>query len=49
MDLDTDVEQIRIILNNQEEYNGKVLKSILWSRKYTLDLLEKEIKMVLNP
>lgn len=48
MDLQVDSIQITHILQNQEDYNCKVLKSILWSRKYTLDLFENEIKVLLN-
>jgi hypothetical protein len=47
MDLDYDIEQIRAILKNLTEYNSKVQESILWSRKYTLDLFENEIKELL--
>ncbi|KAB1156557.1 glycosyltransferase [Flavobacterium luteum] len=49
MNLSFDVDQIRIIISNQELYNDKVIKSILWSRKYTLDLFENEIKELLSP
>lgn len=48
MDLDYDIEQIRAILKNLTEYNSKVQESILWSRKYTLDLFENEIKELLH-
>jgi glycosyltransferase involved in cell wall biosynthesis len=48
MDLKEDLEQITRILQNQEDYNSKVLESVLWSRKYTLDLFENEIKGLLN-
>lgn len=49
MNLNADVDKIKMIINNQELYHGKVLKSILWSRKYTLDLFENEIAALLNP
>ncbi len=49
MNFNDDLEQIIAILNNQEAYDSKVRKSILWSRKYTLDLFETEIKNLLNP
>ena len=48
MNLSVDVNQINQIINNQELYDSKVLKSILWSRKYTLDLFENEIATLLN-
>lgn len=47
MDLEEDFKQIKAILNNQVEYDNKVQQSILWSRKYTLDLFENEIKALL--
>jgi len=48
MNLSFDVNQIIMIINNQKLYDDKVLKSILWSRKYTLDLFENEIAALLN-
>ena len=47
MNLDQDVAQLISILNDQQQYHLKVQKSILWSRKYTLDLFENEIKALL--
>lgn len=47
MDLESDVDMIRAILKNQTEYDSKVQESILWSRKYTLDLFENEIRALL--
>jgi len=48
MDTDLDTRQIITLLNDKESYNDKVTKSILWSRKYTLDLFESEIKALLH-
>lgn len=48
MDANADARQIITLLNDQESYNDKVTKSILWSRKYTLDLFESEIKALLH-
>lgn len=48
MDLDSDVEMIVAIVKNQVEYDSKVKQSILWSRKYTLDLFENEIRALLQ-
>ncbi len=48
MKLEDDVQQIVAILNNQTEYDNIVQNSVAWSRKYTLDLFEKEIKVLLQ-
>jgi glycosyltransferase involved in cell wall biosynthesis len=47
MELEQDVQQIVAILKNHSEYNNKVENGILWSRKFTLDLFEHEIKNLL--
>ena len=44
MDLDLDVAQIVKILKDQPQYQQKVLESVSWSQKYTLDLFENQIK-----
>jgi glycosyltransferase involved in cell wall biosynthesis len=48
MNFEADVDLILSLLKNEEAYADKVQKSILWSRKYTLDLFENEIKALLN-
>jgi glycosyltransferase involved in cell wall biosynthesis len=48
MDIDKDLEQIHTILNSQNDYNEKVKNSIQWSRRYTLDVFENEIKVILQ-
>ena len=48
IDLDVDVKMISAIVKSQSEYKSKVQESIRWSRKYTLDLFEIEIKALLN-
>ena len=48
MNLEDDVEQIKKMIEDQLKYNTKVLESIAWSRKFTLDLFESEIKGFLN-
>jgi glycosyltransferase involved in cell wall biosynthesis len=48
MDLDEDVEMISAIVKSQSEYNSKVEESISWSRKYTIDLFENEIRALLH-
>lgn len=48
LNLEDDVALIVELLRNPESYADKVDKSILWSRKYTLDLFDKEVKVLLN-
>ena len=48
MDLENDVDLIVELLRNPDLYPDKVDKSVLWSRKYTLDLFDKEVKVLLN-
>lgn len=48
LDLDKDVTQVEDILKNQEMYNDKVLQGMNWSRNYTLDVFENEVKALLN-
>jgi len=42
-----DVAVIFDLIQNEQEYKNKVEKSQLWSRKFTLDLFDKEIKNML--
>ncbi|MCX6171341.1 MAG: glycosyltransferase [Flavobacterium sp.] len=46
--LQNDVKNIQSLLNNNELYQNKIKKAINWSRKYTLDVFEDEIKMLLQ-
>jgi glycosyltransferase involved in cell wall biosynthesis len=48
MNLSKDVQQITLLLDNNESYKHMVRKAIDWSRKYTLDLFENEIKRLLQ-
>ena len=48
MNFDADVNQIAAVFQDPKGYQEKVEKSILWSRKYTLDLFENEIKALLH-
>lgn len=48
MNLDPDVQSVSLILSDQAEYDAKVSRSISWSRQFTLDLFEKEIKALLT-
>ena len=46
--LNHDVENIESILKNNALYQDKVNKAINWSRQYTLDVFEDEIKLLLQ-
>ncbi|POY40990.1 glycosyl transferase [Flavobacterium alvei] len=48
MILDKDVHQLEMLLQNENEFNLKSQKAINWSRKYTLDVFEDEIKKMLT-
>ena len=47
-DLETDVQLIQENILNQEEYNNKLFKAISWSRNYTIDKFEVEIKQIIQ-
>jgi glycosyltransferase involved in cell wall biosynthesis len=44
---DEDVLQIEQLCTNQNEYNSKANLAINWSRNYTLDVFENEIKKII--
>ena len=48
MDVKEDAEMIYDLIQNQSIYKEKAEKSMLWSRKYTLDLFESDIKYLLK-
>jgi len=48
IDIENDTAQIEILLQDQAEYNHKVAACIDWSRKYTLDLFENQIKALMQ-
>lgn len=48
MDFERDLDQLLSLINDAETYRSKAQKSIAWSRKYTLDLFESEIKNLLQ-
>jgi len=48
MDAASDFEAVNAILENPEAYRHKISKSMEWSREYTLDLFENQIKALLN-
>ena len=47
MSLRNDVNQIKALLQNETDYKSKSGKASDWSRKYTLDVFEEEIKKLL--
>lgn len=46
--LDQDVQSIQSILNDTGLYQDKVNKAIQWSRQFTMDVFEDEIKLLLK-
>lgn len=47
MDLEKDIQQLETLLNNQLDFDSIRKKASDWSRKYTLDVFETEIKKML--
>lgn len=48
MNLIDDVQKIEAILNNAALYQEKVNNAVNWSRNYTMDVFESEIKLLLQ-
>lgn len=48
LQLTTDVNQIESIIKDQNRYQEQVENAIQWSRQYTLDVFENEIKQLLQ-
>ncbi len=48
LDIDQDATQICELLSNSEKYNTLSKNGAIWSRKYTLDYFEQEIKLLLQ-
>lgn len=48
MSVEDDVLKIRSVLENPAAYADKVAKSVAWSRQFTLDLFENQIKEMLR-
>lgn len=46
--IEIDVDKISDVLLNQEEYNKKIKSAINWSRQFTIDKFEQEIKNLLK-
>lgn len=47
-DLEKNVNQLEAVLKNQADYKSKSQKASDWSRQYTLDVFEQEIKKLLT-
>lgn len=47
MDITKDIASILALLKNTATYNQKTLKAVNWSRKYTLNFFENEVKSLL--
>lgn len=47
MDLNSDILQIETVLNNQNLFNSKQIAGTAWSRGFTIDSFEAEIKNIL--
>lgn len=48
MDIENDTAQIEAILQNSGDYHSKMILGMEWSRKYTLDLFESQIKVLMQ-
>jgi glycosyltransferase involved in cell wall biosynthesis len=48
MNLDQDVQELEVVLNNKMDFDVKRRKASDWSRKYTLDVFEGEIKKMIS-
>lgn len=48
MNLNDDVDQISLLINNEKLYSKMILEAVNWSRKYTTDFFESEIKTILQ-
>ena len=48
MNLEKDVSQIEVLLQNATDYKSRSEKASDWSRKYTMDVFEEEIKKLVT-
>ena len=46
--IEVDVNKISQLIENETMYQQKVYNAVDWSRKYTLNLFEQEIKLFLH-
>ncbi|MDQ6529638.1 glycosyltransferase [Flavobacterium sp. LHD-85] len=49
MDADKDIQQLERIIFDKKAFDFKSLKALNWSRRYTLNVFQEEIKKVLLP
>ena len=47
MNLETDCANVKALIINRVEYDQKINAAMLWSRQFTLDLFEKEVRDLL--
>jgi hypothetical protein len=48
LNLNQDVQNIESILKNNDLYKDIVIKAVQWSRQFTMDVFEDEIKLLLQ-
>jgi hypothetical protein len=48
MNLEQDVQELEAMVQNENDFNSKRAKASTWSRKYTLEIFEKEIEKLLK-
>ncbi|MEM0541959.1 glycosyltransferase [Flavobacterium sp. j3] len=48
LDIKDDVKKIMALINDESLYYSKTKNAVLWSRNYTLDVFEEEIKTILQ-
>lgn len=48
MNLEQDVQELEAIVQNENDFNSKRAKASAWSRKYTVEVFEKEIETLLK-
>lgn len=48
MDLEKDIQQMKSTLDNETLYHSKAAKAMQWSRQYTMDYFEQEIRLLLS-
>ncbi len=48
LELDTDVRNVEQLINNSDDYKRKINNGINWSRQFTIDKFESEIKKLLQ-
>jgi glycosyltransferase involved in cell wall biosynthesis len=49
IDLEKDIQHIQELIHDKERFQKMALNGIEWSRNYTLDKFEQEIKLLLQP